>query len=153
MGCKMPFKDPQKYNKYHKEYKKKYRIKNYDKLYGQRRQYQLKTAELHRFRIALWMSKGLAKRHKYVPCVATEDEIATSFTGYCHACGKAESENRRRLSLDHCHVTGQFRGWLCSFCNFALGHTEDSPELLEGLIAYLKATETEPLLPAPPKTV
>lgn len=36
------------------------------------------------------------------------------------------------------HQTGEFRGWLCSGCNFALGQVNDSPEILEALARYLR---------------
>lgn len=54
----------------------------------------------------------------------------------CEVCERAPS--KRALSLDHCHMTGKFRGWLCSSCNTALGHVDDSPELLKKLSSYLE---------------
>ena len=39
--------------------------------------------------------------------------------------------------IDHCHETKEFRGWLCHKCNRALGHLNDSLELLERAIKYL----------------
>jgi len=51
----------------------------------------------------------------------------------CDVCSEEKS-----LFFDHDHKTGKFRGWLCSHCNFALGHAKDSPELLFKLIEYLK---------------
>jgi hypothetical protein len=39
--------------------------------------------------------------------------------------------------IDHCHETKHFRGWLCHKCNRALGHLNDSLELLERAIKYL----------------
>jgi len=39
--------------------------------------------------------------------------------------------------VDHCHVTKQFRGWLCHKCNRALGHLNDSTELLKRALEYL----------------
>jgi hypothetical protein len=45
---------------------------------------------------------------------------------------------REALCLDHCHLTGAFRGWLCSQCNSALGFARDEPALLRALAAYLE---------------
>jgi len=42
------------------------------------------------------------------------------------------------LALDHNHATKATRGFLCSKCNIALGHFQDSIELLEHAIEYLK---------------
>ena len=47
-------------------------------------------------------------------------------TGVCPCCGKAG-----RLYLDHDHLTGEIRGWLCGRCNIALGWWEKI--LTEGL--------------------
>lgn len=43
-----------------------------------------------------------------------------------------------KVHLDHDHVTGAFRGWLCNRCNLALGHLGDNVAGLERAVAYLK---------------
>lgn len=43
-----------------------------------------------------------------------------------------------KIHLDHDHITGAFRGWLCNRCNLALGHFEDSISGLEKGIVYLR---------------
>ena len=51
----------------------------------------------------------------------------------CECCG----EVAERLELDHCHITGEFRGWCCGRCNKGIGLLQDS---LEGVLlaaAYL----------------
>lgn len=48
----------------------------------------------------------------------------------CELCSKTNSSGKA-LSLDHCHVSGAFRGWLCTPCNAALGNLGDS---LEGIL-------------------
>lgn len=64
----------------------------------------------------------------------------------CKICHKHESmvDNRRskirRLSIDHCHETGQIRGLLCGKCNMAIGLLKHSIETLNSAIIYL----TEP---------
>ena len=35
----------------------------------------------------------------------------------CECCGEVAEQ----LQLDHCHITGEFRGWLCGRCNRAIG--------------------------------
>lgn len=45
---------------------------------------------------------------------------------------------RLATDLDHCHLTGLFRGWLCNQCNSALGFTKDQPAILRSLAAYLE---------------
>ena len=39
--------------------------------------------------------------------------------------------------LDHCHETGNVRGWLCDNCNTALGKFKDSPDVLNRAIKWL----------------
>jgi Recombination endonuclease VII len=60
--------------------------------------------------------------------------------GKCGVCGKAESEFKNRLAVDHNHKTGQVRGLLCYRCNkFVVGrHTLESALRL---LAYLKVEE------------
>lgn len=85
---------------------------------------------------ALCGSNTVAALRGYVPCSASVETLSEAFTAVCHCCGKPEKSNgRKRLSLDHCHTTGKFRGWLCTQCNIALGMINDKPELL---IHYLK---------------
>ena len=39
--------------------------------------------------------------------------------------------------LDHDHVTGKFRAYLCDSCNVGLGKFQDSPDMLQRAIDYL----------------
>jgi hypothetical protein len=60
--------------------------------------------------------------------------------GGCAICD-GQSTNGRRLSVDHCHETGQIRGLLCDNCNFALGHLRNSIKLALAAAKYLERTE------------
>jgi hypothetical protein len=55
--------------------------------------------------------------------------------GACVICLKEPV--KRHLDVDHCHVTGQVRGLLCSKCNLALGLLNDSPNLFQSAADYL----------------
>ena len=59
----------------------------------------------------------------------------------CEICGKTSIENKKALSVDHCHKTGKIRGVLCQNCNFAIGLLNDSVNLLNKAIVYLKEKE------------
>ena len=59
---------------------------------------------------------------------------------HCELCGS--QPKKQALNLDHCHVTGGFRGWLCGTCNRALGHFGDNIEGLEKAIKYLKGAKS-----------
>lgn len=38
---------------------------------------------------------------------------------------------------DHCHRTGEFRGWICDRCNRVLGSVHDREDLLQAMIDYV----------------
>ena len=46
-------------------------------------------------------------------------------------------EGKRLLAQDHCHRTGQLRGFLCMRCNTGLGFFNDDPRLLRRAARYL----------------
>lgn len=53
--------------------------------------------------------------------------------GVCAACLTVKG-----LHLDHDHITGRIRGFLCGNCNRALGLLKDDPNTLIRLLTYLK---------------
>ena len=52
----------------------------------------------------------------------------------CELCGRAG----KRIVFDHDHLTGKFRGWLCSSCNTVLGKTREDIALLMRMITYIR---------------
>ena len=40
--------------------------------------------------------------------------------------------------LDHCHTSGEFRGFLCGSCNRGLGLFKDNPDVLKSAGEYLQ---------------
>jgi len=61
----------------------------------------------------------------------------------CDACGDTIDSNNRDAPglighIDHDHATGQVRGYLCRYCNHALGNAKDSVDRLQLLIRYLE---------------
>jgi hypothetical protein len=54
----------------------------------------------------------------------------------CAIC-YAPPNGKRLLAQDHCHDTGQIRGFLCMHCNTGLGHFKDDPRLLRRAARYL----------------
>jgi hypothetical protein len=57
---------------------------------------------------------------------------------FCESCGGPPYGRHKVLALDHCHVTGVFRGWLCSRCNMAFGFLGDDLAGVENLLRYAK---------------
>src|SRR2546430_182762 len=56
----------------------------------------------------------------------------------CECCQQPSTARNRALHWDHDHKTGQFRGWLCTRCNSALGHAGESVDRLLQLVQYLR---------------
>jgi len=71
--------------------------------------------------------------------------IWQAFRGKCGICARSlvhPDDSKRRTPdsccLDHNHKTGRLRGLLCNSCNKGIGLLQDSVELLENAVKYLK---------------
>ena len=86
----------------------------------------------------------LAKnRDKFFRCRVAINEMKKSRGYYLHAprpegatCELCGGDNK--IAYDHCHKTGNFRGWLCFRCNTTLGKVGDDPNLLRKMALYLE---------------
>jgi hypothetical protein len=58
----------------------------------------------------------------------------------CECCGRNVFLENKRLAVDHDHVSGAFRGWLCNRCNMAIGLLGDDLASVEKAAAYLRRT-------------
>lgn len=57
--------------------------------------------------------------------------------GRCAICGVSQVELKRRLAIDHDHISGKIRGLLCERCNLMLGKANDDINILTSAIQYL----------------
>ena len=105
--------------------------------YEKRKEWRRKN----RFVYALTFSRAHAKKRGYVPCSATPEELKAAFTGKCGLCGCPEVECNTQLHMDHCHETGELRGFLCARCNMGIGYFKNSEELLIDALHYLMNTK------------
>ncbi|OGY46872.1 MAG: hypothetical protein A2840_03000 [Candidatus Buchananbacteria bacterium RIFCSPHIGHO2_01_FULL_47_11b] len=55
----------------------------------------------------------------------------------CEICGVLAKDFKRGLCYDHDHISGAFRGWICTRCNTALGLVKENTETLMALIEYI----------------
>jgi hypothetical protein len=55
----------------------------------------------------------------------------------CAICGLDEIDNKKKLAVDHCHVTGKVRELLCINCNLGLGYFKDNINSLSTALSYL----------------
>lgn len=54
----------------------------------------------------------------------------------CELCGGIGG--KKGIVFDHAHDSNVFRGWLCNYCNVAIGMAMDDPELLEKMARYVR---------------
>ena len=78
-----------------------------------------------------------ARKYGYVHCLTSPEEIVGKKTVNCGLCAR-HVETCGTLHLDHCHVTGIFRGWICQNCNWLLGFCKDSPDIIKKAVTYLE---------------
>ena len=83
-------------------------------------------------------------------CISKESKIvrelrktAPPVPKVCDCCGKEPDPNsfRNKLQLDHNHLTGEFRGWICDNCNVSLSRAGDSLNGVRKLEKYLTECE------------
>lgn len=68
------------------------------------------------------------------------NEALKTHSQKCAMCGRYDN-----LIIDHCHLTGKFRGLICRFCNFILGRFKDDPSILHKAQKYLNQHIHEPI--------
>lgn len=59
--------------------------------------------------------------------------------GACKVC--RAPAGKRRLAVDHNHVTGKVRALLCDRCNPLIGYAHDDPTVLRRAAAYLERNQ------------
>ena len=67
---------------------------------------------------------------------ATRPKNYTSFT--CPICNKTTIVGISKIVLDHNHLTGDVRGWLCESCNTGIGRFDDDPQIAQRAIIWLE---------------
>lgn len=65
------------------------------------------------------------------------EAVLKSQGGVCAIC-KSSDPASLGWNTDHSHMTGRFRGILCSSCNWLLGNAKDNIEVLKEAIKYLE---------------
>ena len=121
---------PEKLKIANAEAKKNYRLRNLEKV---REMDRLAAArkrkadpEGQRARELRWRAKREAK---LAVAAGGRPRPAT-----CDLCGGSHGG----IVFDHCHASGDFRGWLCDRCNKVLGLVYDDATLLQRMATYLQ---------------
>lgn len=112
----------------------------------QRRMSDPSYREFHNERTKAWQRKNPDKRVAvyrkthlkvhYNMTLEEYDALLLAQNGVCAIC--ENPPEKRSLSVDHNHVTGQVRALLCDLCNVALGNMRDRPDLLRKAADYLE---------------
>lgn len=89
----------------------------------------------HRLMFVLASADNRARKANYA-LVDRATIRAKPLDGRCEHCGK--EPGKLGLCLDHDHVTGRFRGWLCARCNLAFGAFGDNEAGLTHALAYVR---------------
>jgi len=123
-----------------KEYHKKYREDNEDKIKEARKKYWQDNKETIYAKNHAWRKANPDKIKDYTrkqklkrKYNMTEQDFQSmlKLQGNCCAiCPTNHDDAPRGLVVDHCHLTGKVRGLLCDHCNKALGFFKDSIELI-----------------------
>lgn len=106
--------------------------------YGrQYRQDPAKRARIKAGQDAYWAKPGNKQRSKAIKRRSLGlPEPTRPEPPLCECCNQP-SEAKRGLHLDHDHVTGAFRGWLCHHCNTGIGLLGDNRLGVSFALAYL----------------
>lgn len=125
--------DRENYTKYRKkklENARNYRLSNLEKVKEYQKEYAIKNAE----RLKVYKRDWKLKR-KFNIGAKDYDLILQSQNGVCAICGS--DNNGKTLVVDHDHKTGLIRGLLCDDCNLFLGFVDDDETLIQKAISYL----------------
>lgn len=90
---------------------------------------------------SVWMDKAISERtqrmlDKYGVSREAWDEELGRLHFHCPGCQKPFSSTRLPC-IDHDHLTGQWRGILCTACNMEVGVRHDDADWFERMADYL----------------
>ncbi len=125
-------------------YQKDYYKKNKQKLLAYRKDFYENNKQTVIQRSKEWAEKNPEQRKSnylrstYGITVEDYNLLYAKQKGCCAGCNRHQSELNKSLGVDHCHTTGIVRGLLCNKCNLAVGYVNDSIQILENLIKYLR---------------
>lgn len=82
-------------------------------------------------------------KHRRVIRSVDYDALFVAQRGRCAICGVDATTYGKRFSVDHYHDDGEARALLCLYCNTIIGMADESTDILEAAIGYLKHHETK----------
>lgn len=127
-----------------REYGKKYRATNKEKVKAADRRWREKNAEhMRAYNRRRYLEKrGSHLKIKYGISLADYEVLNAKQGGRCAICAADRTGGRGKnpslFHVDHCHATGKVRGLLCNACNRMIGLGKDDPNVLRAGAAYLE---------------
>lgn len=112
----------QTWYKHNKEYFRKYRLNNIEKIRETNRKWNF-------------------SKH-FGMTIQDYNVMFENQGGRCAICKTHHSSLPRALNVDHCHKTGKVRGLLCDGCNVGLGRFNDKEDVLLEAVNYLRQHTT-----------
>ena len=122
-----------------------WRARNPERVKGYGRAWRARNPERAKARVKAWKATNpdRARRHNLKSGRRFSSPPTRPEPALCEICGGVSHDNQA-LALDHCHLTGQFRGWLCDRCNRGLGYFRDSPLALRAAAEYIERAGVVP---------
>lgn len=111
---------------------KDWRKKNPEKSRESDRKSKSKHYEKHLRRL-----RNYDLRRRYGITLEDYERMVKEQNNSCAICGAEGGEGRKRLIVDHHHVTGKIRQLLCQPCNAVLGMCFENTSTLQSAIQYL----------------
>lgn len=113
-----------------KERRKQYRKNNNEKIKESRREHYKNNKDLYKERS--WKNAGILDMtiEKYNALLEKQNYS-------CCICNTHQNNLKRKLNVDHDHLTGLSRGLLCDSCNRALGYLKESVDIIDNLKKYI----------------
>lgn len=121
------------YYKKHPERKlkiaKTYRDKNKEKTQTGIKLWRINNPE--KAKLSPWIS-NLKRRYNITP-----EQYFDLLKIQDNACAICRRQSKRKLAVDHDHISGEIRGLLCTSCNTGIGLLQDCPHVLNNALKYL----------------
>ena len=102
------------------------------------RKYSKAWQEKNPLKVKLQSLRYYAKKRNHVACLVTDQQLEDAYTGCCAICGVPSVECKHSFHVEHNHITGELRGWLCAGCNKGLGMFQDNPVILRAAAQYIE---------------
>ena len=115
-----------------KEYAKEHYIKNKERLNMESLEWHLNNKDkiIHSNRVNNLKNYGLT--------IDGYNKMFSDQNGCCAVCGRHQSEFKKRLAVDHNHITKKVRKLLCNQCNTAIGLLNEDKNIIMNVIKYLE---------------